>query len=402
MDGKENRSDSSPKWSSNTKLIVGLSIVGILAILVWQFHTYLGPLILSFILAYLLQPVAALLSKKLKLSWRLAVVISFVLMIIVLAGIFTLAGFAIIQQFQSLITSIQRFFSQIPQIISDITNRSYSIGPFQFDLSRFNLTSVTNSLLSSAQSLVGQVGGLASTIATSTITTVGYILFILIIAYFLLAEGGQTPKNLLHFEIPGYNEDIRRLGRELTRIWNAYLRSQLIIIVLDFIAYYILMNILGMRFSLGIAMLAALARLVPYLGPTIVWIIIFLVSFFQPNNFFGLQPWVYTVLVLSLAVLLDQAFDQYVQPRLMGTSLGIHPAAILVTAIIAFQLLGIIGLVLAAPVLATVILLFRYALRKMFDLDPWPETEPTKPITLPPDRLFRQLRAWWNSITKRD
>ena len=149
-------------------------------------------------------------------------------------------------------------------------------------------------------------------------------------------------------------------------------------------------------------MLAALARLVPYLGPTIVWIIIFLVSFFQPNNFFGLQPWVYTVLVLSLAVLLDQAFDQYVQPRLMGTSLGIHPAAILVTAIIAFQLLGIIGLVLAAPVLATVILLFRYALRKMFDLDPWPETEPTKPITLPPDRLFRQLRAWWNSITKRD
>jgi predicted PurR-regulated permease PerM len=101
------------------------------------------------------------------------------------------------------------------------------------------------------------------------------------------------------------------------------------------------------------------------------------------------------ILVLGLAWLLDQIFDQYVQPRFMGRSLRIHPAAILIAAIIAFQWLGIIGLVLAAPVLATVTLFFRYALRKLFDLDPWPKEEQILRQPLPINRLIQRLRTWW-------
>jgi predicted PurR-regulated permease PerM len=216
----------------------------------------------------------------------------------------------------------------------------------------------------------------------------------------LLAEGGQVREDILHIDIPGYEKDIRRLGRELTRIWDAYLRSQVVIIILVIIAYYLLMTILGMRFTLGIALMAGIARLVPYLGPLIVWTTTALLAFFQPSNYFNLQPWAYAVLVVGLALLLDQVFDQYIQPRFMGRSLGVHPAAILVAAIVAFQLLGIIGLVLAAPVLATVTLLFRYALRKLFDLDPWPEPEHELRVQLPQDRLFRRVRAWLRRLTR--
>jgi hypothetical protein len=63
--------------------------------------------------------------------------------------------------------------------------------------------------------------------------------------------------------------------------------------------------------------------------------------------------------------------------------LRVHPAAVLVTALIAANLIGILGVVIAAPFLATITLLGRYTMRKMLDLDPWPggDTVPASPMT---------------------
>lgn len=392
---------SSPKWSSNTKLIVGLTMVAIIAILVRQMQNLIGPLILAFVLAFLLHPLAGLLNNKLRLPWRFSVGLVIILLVIILAGISTLTGFAVVQQIQNLIATVQRFIAQLPQIIADLSTQVFTFGPFQLDLGRFDLANATNQILSSAQAMLGQVGSLVGTIATGTINILSYVLFILLITYFLMAEGGQVREDLLRFNLPGYDADIRRLTRDLFRIWDAYLRSQLIIIILVIVVYYILLTILGMRFTFGLALMAGLARFVPYVGPFIVWTTAALLAYFQPSNYFNLQPWAYTLLVIGLCVLVDQIFDQYIQPRLMGQSLGAHPAAILVAAIVAFQWLGIIGLVLAAPVLATVTLLFRYALRKLFDLDPWPAKEPEARIKMPQDRLVHRLRAWWRYITRR-
>jgi hypothetical protein len=67
----------------------------------------------------------------------------------------------------------------------------------------------------------------------------------------------------------------------------------------------------------------------------------------------------------------------------MARSLRVHPAAVLVTALIAANLLGILGVVIAAPFLASLTLLGRYVMRKMLDLDPWPagETVPAQPVS---------------------
>jgi predicted PurR-regulated permease PerM len=100
---------------------------------------------------------------------------------------------------------------------------------------------------------------------------------------------------------------------------------------------------------------------------------------------------------------MDQIYDNLVSPRIMGKSLGVHPAAVLVVAIIAFNLIGIIGLVLAAPALATVNLIGRYTARKMFDRDPWADfKEEVEPMGFHwVVRLYRYLSVWWNS-RKRD
>jgi predicted PurR-regulated permease PerM len=142
---------------------------------------------------------------------------------------------------------------------------------------------------------------------------------------------------------------------------------------------------------------------VPYVGPLITYIVMGLVTLFQGGNYFNLQPVYYTALCIGLSIVLDQIYDNLVSPRIMGKSLGVHPAAVLVVAIIGANLIGIIGLLLAAPVLASATLIGRYTFNKMLDRDPWAgfpeESEPVGFSWF--GKFFKSISAWWES-RKRD
>lgn len=365
----------SPVWNSGTKLIVGLTFVGILVALLIYFRSIIGPLLLAIILAYVLHPVAGFLHHKTRLNWRWAVNIVFVIFVLILLSILAVSGIAIVQQMQSLINVINTFTVGLPEFVEDISSRSYMIGPYQFGLSQTDLQSLTNQVLDTLQPVLGRFGSVLSSFAASALVTMGWILFVLVIAYFLLARTGEVTDEMINFDIPGYNDDIRRMNLEFRRIWNVFLRGQLIIFGLAIVLYSILLTTLGVRYALGIAIMAGVARFIPYVGPILVWIVTALVAFFQGSNYFGLETWIYVILVVGLCLILDAVLDNIVVPKFHGDTLGLHPAAVLVAALIAAQLIGFVGLVLAAPVLATMVLVSRYFLRKMLDQDPWPDSE---------------------------
>jgi predicted PurR-regulated permease PerM len=197
-------------------------------------------------------------------------------------------------------------------------------------------------------------------------------------------------------EIPGYAEDLRRIGSELGRIWNAFLRGQVIIFTLTVITYSIILPILGVRFAIGLAFLAGAANFLPYIGPAINWIALGLVTFFQVYKPFGMTPLLYTGLVILIALLVDQVYNNLIIPRIMAKALKVHPAAVLISAIIAANLIGLIGLLVAAPLLATMILVGKYTLRKMLDRDPWPPSEAVPELESAPS-IRQRIKTWWQS-----
>lgn len=391
----------SPKWGSLTKMVVGLTIIAIVAALVVQFRSIIGPLLLAFILTYLLYPVTDLLSRSIRVSWRASVNLIFLLVVVIYLGLITATGLTVVQQLQSLIDFVVGWVTNLPALAERLSTQAYQFGPWRFSMEQFDLKALSQELLSIVQPLLGRMGGLISTFATSAAATLGWSFFVLLISYFLLADAGQFPGQLMRVDIPGYDYDLGRLGNELRKIWNAYLRGQVIVILLVMMAYTVLLLILGVRFALGIAIMAGLARFVPYVGPLTTAVVTFLVALFQGHNYFGLLPYQYAILVVILSFVLDQIFDNLISPRLLGEALGVNPAAVLIAAIVAANLIGIIGLVLAAPVLATLRLLTRYVTRKMFDLDPWPELEtrpPAAPLSIPWARWWRRLRAWGRAL----
>ncbi len=200
---------------------------------------------------------------------------------------------------------------------------------------------------------------------------------------------------------------IRRMGRELGRTWNSFLRGQLLLVTLITVSSFILMSLFGVHYALAIAFLTGFAKFVPYVGSLAMYITVFLVALFQDANYLNIQPeMTYAIIVAVAAILLDQTFDNIVTPRIYGRALGVHPAAVLVTALIAANLLGVVGLLLAAPVLASLQLFATYTLRKMLDLDPWPQVEKMKepeivPLARPLQRLIDGVKRFLSKRKKK-
>jgi predicted PurR-regulated permease PerM len=394
MEQTQPKPPTSPRWGATTKMVVAFTFIAIVAALLIQFHTIIGPLLMAFIFSYLLHPIASFISRGLRLSWRAAVAILFLLILVLLLGLLTLGGVGLVNQIQSLITLLQSSLDQLPELIKNVASFGARFG---LDLSHVDLTSVSDQLLSFGQNFLSQIGSLISSFASGAASFLGWTFFVLLISFFVLAESGGLRQDMFKVDLPGYAEDLRRLGDQLAHIWNAFLRGQIIIFVATVAIYFVVLNILGVRYAIGLAIGAGFARFVPYVGPAINWAALALVTFFQPSRpFFDEQPLYYTLIVFIIALVIDQIFDNIVSPRIMADALKVHPAAVLVAAIISASLLGVLGVVIAAPMLATLQLFGQYTFRKMFDLNPWPET-PARVVPAPPPAWTR-VRAWWMSL----
>ncbi len=387
----------SPSWGTTTRLVIGLTLVAILAGIFIYYRSIVVLLVLASIITYLFEPIVSWLTEKTRMSWRMNTTLVFLLLVILLIGLLTGAGLVIAQQATGLVRVIQEFIENLPVLADDLTVflEQYGIKDV------INLNDLANRLLETIQPILGQAGSIVGSIATGAATGIGRTFFVVFVAYFILSES-QRVGEITFDQIPQYGYDIKRMTRQLKTIWDSFFRGQIIIFVMVFVVYLIVLSSLGVRFSIALAALLGMAVFIPYVGIWISSTVMVLVTFFQPYNYFGLLPWHFAAMVLAIVLIINFVFDNYITPRFLGRTLDIHPAAVLVAALFMASLLGLVGIFLAAPVVATIKMVGLYGFRKMFDLDPWPEPEvEPNPVEFPWYRWSRQLKSWIKKLRSR-
>ena len=390
----ETQPPASPRWGSTIKLVVSLTLVVILGALLVRFKFVLAPILMAFVATYLFFPLASMINRKTPLSWAMAVNLIYLVIILILLALLTWGGVGLIGQVQNLITAIQNYANELPVIIDSLSHTIYTIGPLRLDFSTIDWQTIGKQILSYVEPALGKVGGLVGSLAGSAASTLGWTAFVVVVSYFFLLESGGFRTRIFQVNIPGYAEDMRRLRQKLAGIWNAYLRGQIIIFISKVIAYTVVMTILGVHYAVVVALIAGFASFLPYIGPAINWIVLGLVTYFQVSNPFGFAPLTYAIVAIVVGLIIDQVFDNLVAPRVMASRLKVHPAFVLIAAIIAANLFGILGIIVAAPLLATLQLIGRYTMRKLLDRDPWPPEEDEPPSTHKP-KWLRKVRRWW-------
>jgi len=404
---KNEQNKRSPKWSWTTKLVVGLALVALAIWLIVQFQSFLGMMITAFILSYLIHPIASFMQEKIKIPWRLSVTLIYIFLVLSILGLLTWGGLTIVDQIQNLIRFIENNIDQLPDLVSEITTQTYQIGPFNFTPEGLNWDEIANEIVRAVQPVLGRVGNFASSIATGAANIFTWLILILLISYFLLAESEGIPSRVLNIKIPGYAYDLERMGDELNRIWNAFIRGEILVVFFSLVIYTAMLGILGVQFFFGLSVIAAIGQLIPYVGAWITWITFGLVALFQSNIPYSLPPGIYMLIVLGVSMVINNIIDNILRTKVMAENLKVHPALVLIGALIGVQLFGFIGIIIAAPVMASFKLFLKYIINKLNDQDPWGDIDLREPVESPKwlqfvenkwDQFKKWLRQKWQKI----
>ncbi len=400
----------SPRWGMTTKFLISLIAVVLIGALLVRFQEMVGPMALAFILAYLFNPLVGWLTARARLPRGLTVTLVYLVLVLLVLAIIVVAGIALEQQIAGLYRALAEILANLPERLGTVTQGAVDfgpftldlsqpiiLGPFRFDLAQTDLQPLYDQLVSAVEPVLSRTGAVVGSLASGTATFLGWTLFVLIVAFYLSHDFQNVVPSLEQVVPEAYWDDMRRLLNELGPIWNAFLRGQVTIAAILGLMVGVTMALLGVRYAPVLGLLAAVVEFLPIVGPLFSGLVGTLVALFQVGNWLGLPPFYFALLIAGVYIVIQQVENNLVVPRIMGRSLNLHPLIIIIGAVIGASLAGIVGLLLAAPSIASLRLFGRYVYRKMLDLDPWAASPrpaaPALPAPPAPPRPKPRARA---------
>lgn len=394
---------ASPPWSRTTKTIVAIVGLLLIVVLAYRFQGLIGQIVTAAVLAYVLNPLIRLADEATPLSrGMLTLIVYFALLLLTIAA-FTALGVTAYGQTLFLIEQLPQFVNNTVGLIRDWAEQPViAVGPFSFSLGTWDWSSIRQQLLGFLEPFLSRSGQYVGQIASSTVRFLGNLLFLWIISIYISLEIPRMGDYVGRVaQMPGYRKDAERLMDEFADIWSAYLRGQIILGLVIGITVGVTLTILGVQNALVLGLLSGFLEFIPVLGPVIGSGAAMIVAFFQPANYLGLSSIQYALLVLAAMFIIQQIENNVLVPRIVGNALDLHPLLVIIGVLMGSSIAGILGAILAAPVLATLKLLGIYAWRKLFDLSPFPASESPLPKT-PHDPLGARIqRAWRLFVTGR-
>jgi predicted PurR-regulated permease PerM len=378
------------RWGPTTKTIVILFIVILVALIVYRFQNVIPPLVIAFLLAFILDPIVSFLSNRLRFSRGVASgLVILALVIAMLAMVATPA--AAVPSIQRAVESMQEEATSVVTEISAFLRQPIEIMGYTLDLSEFY-----NELTTLLRSFISSVAEGTLNVAINIASGFLWLVFILTTTFYLLKDAHRIVAQLDKLPPDDYREDLVRLRLEITEVWQAFLRGQLLLGLVIAAVVTVGCMALGIRYAPVLGLIAGLLEVIPSIGPTIAAVPAILLALFQENTLLGLSNFWYAVLVAGMYILIQQFENNLIVPRIMGRSLNLHPVLVLVGVVVGGSLGGVLGILVAAPTLATLKVIGRYIFCRIYDLDPFAKSEGDEPPPKPglAERAHKGFLEW--------
>jgi predicted PurR-regulated permease PerM len=276
----------------------------------------------------------------------------------------------------------------VPPLITEANNFATDLPRYSREVNDFVETNdrlrkldrdyaITEKLQKEADKLPGRLGGAAKTLSSvgvGLINSVFALVTILILTAFLLGGGHQWRDALLASRPREQRERMKRSLDHIGAAVGGYVAGAMTVGAIAGLATYVVLTILGVPFSAPLAVLAALASLIPLVGATIAAVIIGVVTLFNdfPTD---------TIVWAIWAIIYQQIENNVIQPQIQKRTVNVHPFITIVAVLFGSTLLGVLGAVVAIPIAASIQILLREywdwrTLSVKVPIDPEPEPPP--------------------------
>ncbi len=340
-----------PRWSAATKVVVSVGLVGLTVFLLAQFSEVIPPFILAIILAFILSPIVDRMQARLRLPRGLITAIVYLLLLAILSLLVALLIPVLANQIRLLNLDLQDILHSIELVFG----KSIVVGGYAIDVGR-----AIDQVLAGLQTLLEPIFGQTLGIVVEVITSVVWVIFIVVISFYLIKDGHQLGA-WIERQIPhSYQPDYCRLRDEIYGIWRDFFRGQLVLAMVVSIIFTVAGLIIGLPFSLAMALLAGLLEFIPSLGHAIWLVVAVVLTLFQGSTWLPIPNLVFALIVVGLHLVYQQVDLNYLIPRIIGRSLRLHPLVVILGIVAGATLAGVLGIVLAAPTIASARVLGRY------------------------------------------
>jgi len=346
-------------WSMPFRYIIGiLSFVLLVALLIYA-HEAVTNLAIAAFVAYLINPAVVYLTSRTRMGRTAAVNLVYFAAVILLIGLPAVLLPIFADEARFIIEDILNLANQLRQTLSS----PIRVAGFIFHLEEFG-----RGIFDAQNAVLSPIPEQALRLLETTSVGVLWFLVILVSVHLFLSQWPVMRDWLLNLAPPSYRPEIRELYNRIKRVWMAYLRGQIVLMVIVGAVFTLAWLILGIPGALVLGLVAGLFTLVPDVGPFLAMVLAAGVALLEGSTWIPLSNfWVAGIVVIVYLFLINLK-NFFLRPYIMGRSVHMNEALIFVAIIIATILQGILGALLVVPLLATAVIIGGYVQRRVLGL----------------------------------
>jgi predicted PurR-regulated permease PerM len=362
-------------WSLAFRYFMGtLLLIALVGFAVYSTEAIKALVIAGFI-AYLVNPAVVLLAKQTRFKRRTSVNLVYFTAIALLAAI------------PATITPL--FYNEMKGVAQDLLvlleqTEILLRQPAYLAGMRFDLGQLAARVTELRTMLLTPVPADAFLLLESTSRGAIWFLVIIVLVYLFLSEWQRIRNWLLDLAPASAREEVNELYARVRGVWMAYLRGQLLLMLIVGIVFALAWAIIGIPGALVLGVLAGLFTLIPDVGPALAVILAMGVALLEGSKWIPLSNIWVTVIVFVTYLVLINFKNLWLRPTIMGRMVNMNEGVIFVAILTATMLSGILGALLVVPVVASGLILANYLIRKVLGQAPF-ETSAVEPANSCPE-----------------
>jgi predicted PurR-regulated permease PerM len=295
------------------------------------------PILIAGVLYYLFRPLVNLL-EKIRIPRTIGIIVSFLAVLVLAVLISTVAGSFVVKQVNQLINEIPGFIVSAGRIIEDIIEKTSPSFISADNISQQFTSFFQNAVPFISQSIISGI---------SAVTGIAIVLLVVPFILFYFLKDDKLFVGYFQRIIPsGYKDEGKEILEGVDKTLAVYITGEFLIAVAGGVLIYVGYLIIGLEYSLILAIFVMITSIIPVIG-TFIGIL--------PALIVGLatDP-IMVVKILIIMIIVQQIQGNVLAPQLMGKQLNIHPLTIILLLLASGALYGFIGILLAIPVYAIV------------------------------------------------
>jgi predicted PurR-regulated permease PerM len=339
-------------------IAVGFVVLGFVASVFFEFGDTILIFFLAWLLAFILSPLVAWLTRIVPVLPRIgAVIVVYALLLGALIAMSVLVAGALSTSIIDFVASVPTLRDRLPEILAPWQGRLDSLGFEQVDL-----TGQAEIFLANINQYAVDLRGPLEQIAVASLGAIGSLVLILILSLYIVIDRDRILSFLFRVVPPGFKDQARLLETSVARSFGGFLRGQALMGIVYAAVAVLASAALQLPYLPITSALAGLLMAIPFFGPFVAWAPPVLAAvFFVP------EATIPAIIVMGVGWFIVM---NILQPRLMEETVGIHPIVVLGSVLIGSKIAGVAGAIFGIPIAAILSAFFFYYLGQSRDTGP--------------------------------